>query len=154
MIDDDAMVTGSASITIDRPVAEVFEAVTDVTRMGEWSPECTGCRWLGTDSAAVGATFEGDNVAKAGPVKLKKWTTTSEVTTLAPNETFEFVSEGYTTWRYDFEERDGSTVVTEKYSYAPSKGWQHFLYETVMRRSSSMETGMQATLDRVKLALE
>ena len=33
------MTQGSASTTINRPAAEVFAAVADVTRMGEWSPE-------------------------------------------------------------------------------------------------------------------
>ncbi len=31
--------TGSASITIDRPVVDVFTAVSDTARMGEWSPD-------------------------------------------------------------------------------------------------------------------
>ena len=147
--------TGSASITIDRPVAEVFDAVTDIARMGEWSPECVACRWIdGVDGPAVGATFSGDNVAKAGPVTLKRWTTTSEVTGYEPEAVFEFVAEGYSTWRYEFEARGGSTVVTESFSFPPPAGVQKFLYETVMRRSTSMVKGMDATLERLKAALE
>jgi uncharacterized protein YndB with AHSA1/START domain len=147
--------TGSASITIDRPVAEVFEAVVDITRMGEWSPECVACRWAdGVDGPAVGATFNGDNVAKAGPITLKRWTTSSEITGYEPEALFEFVAEGYSTWRYEFEARDGSTVVTESFSFPPPTGVQKFLYETVMRRSASMVKGMDATLGRLKAALE
>ena len=147
--------TGSASITIDRPVAEVFEAVVDITRMGEWSPECVACRWAdGVDGPAVGATFNGDNVAKAGPITLKRWTTSSEITGYEPEALFEFVAEGYSTWRYEFEARDGSTVVTESFSFPPPTGVQKFLYETVMRRSASMVKGMDATLGRLKVALE
>jgi len=147
--------TGSASITIDRSVAEVFEAVVDITRMGEWSPECVACRWAeGVDGPAVGATFNGDNVAKAGPITLKRWTTSSEITGYEPEALFEFVAEGYSTWRYEFEARDGSTVVTESFSFPPPTGVQKFLYETVMRRSASMVKGMDATLGRLKAALE
>ncbi len=147
--------TGSASITIDRPVAEVFTAVSDITRMGEWSPECVACRWAdGVEGPAVGSKFSGDNVAKAGPVTLKKWTTTSEITACEPNTVFEFLAEGYSTWRYEFEDRDGSTVVTESFSFPPPEGVQKFLYETVMRRSKSMVKGMDATLGRLKAALE
>ncbi len=147
--------TGSASITIDRPVAEVFEAVVDITRMGEWSPECVACRWAdGVDGPTVGATFNGDNVAKAGPITLKRWTTSSEITGYEPGALFEFVAEGYSTWRYEFEARDGSTVVTESFSFPPPTGVQKFLYETVMRRSASMVKGMDATLGRLKVALE
>ena len=87
--------TGSASITIDRPVAEVFAAVSDITRMGEWSPECVACRWAdGVEGPAVGSKFSGDNVAKAGPITLKKWTTTSEITACEPNAVFEFWPRG------------------------------------------------------------
>lgn len=147
--------TGSASITIDRPVAEVFAAVSDITRMGEWSPECIACRWSdGVEGPAVGATFSGDNVATAGPITLKRWTTTSEVTRFEPDAVFEFVAEGHSTWRYEFEARDASTVVTESFSFPPPEGMQKFLYETVMRRSSSMVKGMDATLARIKAVLE
>ena len=59
--------TGSASVHIDRPPAEVWAAVTDVTRMGEWSPECVAARWVGgATGPAAGAVFEGDNEAKVG----------------------------------------------------------------------------------------
>ncbi len=72
--------------------------------MGEWSPECVACRWAdGVDGPAIGATFSGDNVAKAGPVTLKRWTTSSEITGYEPDELFEFIAEGYSTWRYEFE---------------------------------------------------
>ena len=71
-------VTRSATTTIAAPISAVFAAVTDVTRMGEWSPECVACRWVGDATGpAVGAKFEGDNVAAVGPITLKRWTTTS-----------------------------------------------------------------------------
>jgi hypothetical protein len=113
------------------------------------------CRWGdGVAGPAVGATFEGDNVAKIGPITAKRWTTTSEITAYEPNTLFEFVAEGYSTWRYEFEAREGSTVVTESFSFPPPAGVQKFVYETVMRRSTSMVKGMQATLERIKQALE
>ncbi len=147
--------TGSTSIVIDRPVGEVFAAVSDISRMGEWSPECVACRWAdGVDGPGVGAIFSGDNVAKVGPVTLKRWTTSSEVTSYEPDALFEFLAEGYTTWRYEFQAHDGSTVVTESFSFAPPKGVQKFVYETVVRRSSNMEKGMAATLGRLKATLE
>lgn len=149
------LLTGSASIVIDRPVAEVFAAVSDVARMGEWSPECVACRWSdGVAGPGVGATFSGDNVAKAGPVTLKRWTTTSEITCYEQDTLFEFVAEGYSTWRYEFEARGNSTSVTESFSFAAPTGVQRFLYETVMRRSTSMVKGMDDTLARIKQVLE
>ncbi len=148
-------VTGSATTSIAAPVSEVYAAVTDVTRMGEWSPECVACRWVG-DAAGptVGARFEGDNVATLGPITLKRWTTTSEVVDAEPNVSFEFVAEGYSTWRYDFAEKDGATIVIESFSHAPYIGWQKWVYGRLVNRRKMMITGMQATLGRIKQSLE
>ena len=149
------MLTSSTTTVIRRPAADVFAAVADITRMGEWSPECTAGRWVAPATGpALGAQFEGDNIAKVGPITLKKWTTTSEVTECVPNQVFEFFAEGYTTWRYEFVERDGSTSVTESCSYAPSEGWKKFAYETVLRRPQVVARGMEQTLARLKTALE
>ena len=149
------MVEGSASVVINRPVAEVFAAITDITRMGEWSPECVSGRWIAPAAGpAVGASFEGDNIAKLGPVTLKKWTTTSEVTACVENEVFEFSAEGYTTWRYDFKAEGESTTVTESFSYPQYEGFQKFLYVTIARRDKGLATAVQATLNRIKAVLE
>ena len=149
------MLTASTTTVIHRPAADVFSAVADITRRGEWSPECTAGRWVAPATGpALGAQFEGDNIAKVGPITLKKWTTTAEVTECVPNQVFEFFAEGYTTWRYEFVERDGSTSVTESCSYAPSEGWKKFAYETVLRRPQVVARGMEQTLARLKTALE
>ncbi len=148
------MPTGSALITIERPPEEVWAAIADVTRMGEWSPECIACRWVGGASApAVGAKFEGDNVAKVGGRTLKKWTTTSEVTASEPGSVFAFIAEGLTTWTYRFVAAGSGTAVTETFEYE-QKGVMGFVYERIMMRSKSMTKGMQRTLERVKAALE
>ena len=122
--------TGSATTTIIAPISEVYAAVTDVTRMGEWSPECTACRWIGDASGpAVGAEFAGDNVAALGPITLKRWTTTSKVIDAEPNVSFEFIAEGYSTW-------------------------QKWVYGRLLNRQEAMTKGMQLTLDRIKQSLE
>jgi len=150
-----ASVEGSASTLINRPASEVFTAIADVTRMGEWSPECTAGRWVSPATGpALGARFEGDNVATLGPLTLKRWTTTSEVTEYVPDEVFAFIVEGYTTWRYEFRDQEGATWVTESFSHPPHTGWQKFAYDTVARRPKAMVTGMQRTLDRVRDTLE
>jgi uncharacterized protein YndB with AHSA1/START domain len=148
-------VSGSATTTIHAPIGEVFAAVTDVTRMGEWSSECVAGRWVGdADGPAVGARFEGDNVAAVGPVTLKRWTTTSEVTELEPDAVFEFVAERHTTWRYEFVESADGTVVTESFSHPPYVGWQKWVYGRLANRRRAMTAGMQSTLDRLQRALE
>jgi len=146
---------GSASVDINRAPAVVFEAIADVTRMGEWSPECISGRWAGgATGPAVGAKFEGDNRIALLGITLKKWTTTSEVTACVPGEVFEFVSEGYTTWTYRLEPSPGGTKVTESYTYASQSGMQKFAYETLARRPAILKRGMQRTLERIKTSVE
>ena len=89
-----------------------------------------------------------------GPVTLKRWTTTSEVTGYEPDAMFEFIAEGYSTWRYEFTDHDGSTLVTESFSFPPPTGLRKFVQETLLRRSTGMVKGMDATLQRLKAALE
>jgi hypothetical protein len=152
---DDNAVHGSATAVINRPAAEVFAAISDITRMGEWSPECVAGRWVAPATGPeVGAVFEGDNVAAVGPVTLKKWTTSSKVTACEPGVVFEFVAEEYTTWRYEMTEQDGTTTVTESFGFPPYEGWQRFVYSTLMRRDRSMAKGMDKTLARIKASLE
>jgi len=149
------MPQGSASIVVNRQPAEVFQALADVTRMGDWSPECTGGRWIDPATGpAVGATFEGDNVAKAGPITLKSWTTTSEITEYEPDRIIEFLAAGQTTWRYELEDRDGATSVTESFSHDPYQGWQKWVYGVLAQREKAMVKGMQRTLARLKATLE
>jgi len=148
------MSIGSVSITIDRPAAEVWAAIADITRMGDWSPECIAGRWAdGATGPAVGATFEGDNVARIAGRTIKRWTTTSQVTACEPGVCFEFVAEGYTTWRYELEPVGSGTRVTESFNYT-AKGFQGFVYDRLLMRPKAMTKGMQRTLERIKAALE
>ena len=149
------MSSGSAQITINRPPLEVWSAIADVTRMGDWSPECIAGRWVGDATGpAVGANFEGDNIATIAGRTVKKWTTTSKVTACEPGAIFEFIAEGYTTWRYDFAPAgDDSTSVTESFEYT-AKGFMGFVYDKVLFRPRAMTKGMNSTLERVKKTLE
>ena len=58
--------TGHVDIVVDAPIDAVWNVVTDVTRVGEWSHECRRVEWLdGATEAAPGVRFRGTN--KAGP---------------------------------------------------------------------------------------
>ena len=148
------MSQATSSLSISRPPDVVWSAIADITRMGEWSPECVACRWIGDATApAVGASFEGDNVAKLAGRTVKKWTTCSQITACEPGKVFEFVAEGVTTWRYELVPDGDSTTVTESFRYT-NGGLQHFIYDTILRRPAVMTKGMQRTLERIKTAVE
>lgn len=148
-------VEGTASIVVERAPAEVWAAVAEVNRIGEWSPENTAARWIaGAEGPAVGARFEGDNEAKAGPVTLKRWTTTSEVTECEPGKVFEFVAEDFTRWRFEFDPVGDATKVTESFSHPQYGRLQRFVYNLAGSRQRAMVKGMETTLARLKAALE
>ena len=148
------MSQGTASVVVNPRPDDVWAAIADVTRMGEWSPECVAGRWIGGATAAVvGARFEGDNVAMVAGRTVKKWTTTSAISACEPGRLFEFVAEGYTTWRYELQPEGDNTRVTESFSYEPT-GLQRFFYDTLLHRPHSMTKGMDRTLATMKATLE
>jgi len=148
------MSKGTASVVINRRPDDVWAAIADVTRMGDWSPECIAGRWVdGATEAMDGARFEGDNVAMVAGRTVKKWTTTSVVSACEPGRLFEFIAEDYTTWRYELRPEGDHTRVTESFSYEP-KGLQGFYYNALLNRPRSMTKGMNRTLATVKAKLE
>src|SRR5436190_12858062 len=110
--------TGRASVHVNASPDELYALVSDVTRMGEWSPETVRCRWLdGATGPAVGARFKGSN--RRG---IMHWSTKPRVTAADPGREFAFVAglmispREMTKWCYQFEPApDGGTNVTESF---------------------------------------
>lgn len=134
----------------------VYAAISDVTRMGEWSEECHACEWHeGFDGPAVGATFDGHN--RNGE---HEWTTQGRVVEAEPGKAFTFECSmydfHYATWGYRIEPTASGSRVTE---------WSEDLRpESAMEMSQQMsgvadrtarnrET-MSTTLERLAAALE
>ena len=136
---------GQVTIHINAPAETVFALVSDVTRMGEWSPETTGAQWVdGATGPGVGVKFRGTN--KMGPFK---WSTTPTITEFVPGKLFAFDAGG-TIWRYSFTESDGGTSVTESFRVESNLSK---LY-TIGPRRGMLIRGMQQTLERLKRAAE
>ena len=109
--------TGSVTRDIAADPAVVWNAISDITRMGEWSPECHRCEWQeGFNGPAVGARFDGYN--RNGD---KEWKTHAEIVRCEPGVAFHFKAMigrsdfHFATWRYDLEPIDGGTRVTESW---------------------------------------
>ncbi|CAL9331282.1 MULTISPECIES: SRPBCC family protein [Streptomyces] len=80
----------TAQVRIGAPATEVYRMVSDITRMGEWSPECFGGRWVEGTPGRAGARFHGFN--REGQAV---WTSESQV--VAADEGREF---GFTVLRF------------------------------------------------------
>ena len=136
---------GQVTVHINAPADVVFPLVSDVTRMGDWSPETTKCEWVdGATGPVVGAKFRGTN-----KLWFYKWSTTPTITAFEPNRIFAFDAGG-TVWTYSFTDADGGTSVTESFRVESTISK---LY-TVPPRRNQMITGMQRTLERLKSAAE
>ena len=106
----------SVSIDIAAPPDRVYELVSDITRMGEWSPECYRCAWTkGATGPAVGARFKAKNKGGRGP----SWFNTPTVTAADPGNEFAFNRSGpgigSYTWRYVLEPTPTGTKLTESF---------------------------------------
>ena len=144
---------------IAAPAETVFAAITDITRMGEWSPENYACEWdEGFSGPEIGATYIGHN-RNGG----NEWTTGSKITELVPGERFFFDCISRTTkdfvfakWGYAIEATDAGCTVTEY--------WQDLRPESALERSAQVsgvadrvaynKAGMEQTLERLAAACE
>ncbi|WP_435200951.1 SRPBCC family protein [Janibacter sp. GS2] len=162
--------TVSDTITIAVTPRTAWEAVSDVTQMGRWSPENTGAQ-IGPEHEragaplAVGTPFVGTN--KRGPAR---WSTQCTVTAADPGERFAFrvhrigprrpvVPGRIATWEYRFEEVDGGTRVTE--TWTDDRPWPDALARVFDAAVTGGETfadfqqrNIRRTLERLRSQLE
>ena len=108
-----------ADLVVERHVEAspdaLYALVSDVTRMGDWSPETTSCRWLGGSiGPTAGARFRGNN--RKG---WRRWSTTCTVVEATPGKRFAFdvVVAGVPIahWAYEFTAEGGGCRVAESW---------------------------------------
>jgi uncharacterized protein YndB with AHSA1/START domain len=147
-------------IEISRGIAampeDVYAAISDVTRMGEWSEECFACEWHeGFDSPVVGATFDGHN--RNGD---KTWTTQGKVIEADPGRAFAFecsmMDFHYSTWGYRIEPTgDGCTVTEWNEDLRPESAMEFSKQVSgINDRTERNRQTMSQTLERLCAALE
>lgn len=149
--------SGQVSIHIDAPPEQVYDLVTDVTRMGEWSPETHRCKWVDGGGPAVGARFKGYN--RRGRAR---WSNTPEVIAAEPGVEFGFrravVHCGVCDWRYRMEPDGAGTTLTESYEVTKPEwaitNWFNGLVLGVEDRDADLMEGMRTTLARINEAAE
>ena len=143
---------GSVTVRMAASPEIVWDLVSDVTRIGEFSPETFEAVWLGgATGPAVGAKFKGH--VKRNGVGPTYWTV-CQVTACVPGEHFEFAvifhGETANRWGYRLKAVDGGTEVTE--SFAMPKNALSRIYWTLLgwHRSRANQRGMRQTLERIR----
>ncbi len=145
--------TLEASIEIAATPQDVWTIVSDLERMGEWSPQCRKMR-------VSGEVREGTKTFNINRKGLLVWPTTSKVIRFEPNKAIAFrINENRSIWSYTLEPTETGTRVVERRE-APTGTSQlsQFLIKTVLGGADAFETemiaGMNATLTRIKSEAE
>lgn len=146
----------SSSIDIAAPPAAVWAVVSDLRRMGEWSPQCRRMVIRGKDKTVrVGTRTV--NLNRRGPLF---WPTRSKVTEFVPERRLAFrIAENGTTWVYELEPTASGTRVTES-RLAPHgvSAVSNLLTQKVLGGTESFEDelleGIDQTLQRIKTEAE
>jgi len=101
-----------ASIDIQASPEAVYDLISNLPRMGQWSPENIGGEWQNGGSGKVGDRFLGHN--RAGE---RAWSVPVMVTVAERGRCFEFVTHPddgpYVRWTYRLEPSGAGTQVTE-----------------------------------------
>ena len=146
----------TATCEINASAEQVWKMVSDLPRMGEWSPENEGGVWLkGADGPKEGVKFRGTN--RQGK---RRWKTIATIIDVEPGRklTFRITVMGIpdSEWSYDFEPTDGGCHVTESWT-DQRPGWFKpltSLVSGVSDRETHNRAGMEQTLEALKAAAE
>ncbi len=112
-------------VVVDKDQRAMWDLVTDVVRIGEFSPECVGAAWVDGSTAEPGGRFEAYNEFSAG----FKSTVTCVVTEARRPDVFEWIvldpsllpERPGSIWRYELAPGDapGRTKVAHRFVHGP-----------------------------------
>jgi uncharacterized protein YndB with AHSA1/START domain len=146
-------IEGQDTVQVDAPPEKVWSLVSDVTRMGEWSPETVKGEWIdGASTPVVGARFKGSN--KRG---ILRWSTKCTVVACEPGKEFSFVvgtpEKPATRWSYRLAPAGGGTEVTESFE-SVEYPWYFKVVTPPTRARRNLEEGVKKTLANLKSVAE
>lgn len=142
-----------AEIDIDAPVSTVWGLISDLSRMPEWSPQCTKMNLKGPLQPGTRTT----NWNKRG---FLVWPTRCTITEVIPQEKLAFrVDDNRTVWSYELQPTDsGTRVIESRHAENGTSAISSFLVRTVMGGVPNFENelvdGMKVSLGRIKAAAE
>ncbi len=147
---------GSVTVHMKAPAAKIWELVSDVTRIGEYSPETFEAEWLdGATGPKVGAHFRG-HVKRNGRGPIY-WTNCTVVRSV-PDQEFAFevnFKENKTNeWSYQIAPSGDGADVTESFTLPNTLPMRLYWALFGWARSKTNRDGMQTTLMRIKAEVE
>lgn len=141
-------------VEVDATVQQVWEVISDVTRIGEWSHECHSARWLDHARGIVpGARFRGRN--RAG---WARWSRTSEIVTVDPPCEIVWrtvptrLFPDSTQWRIRLEPREGRTLITQSFTVLRAPWLLDRLYARLIPAHQDRDARLAEDLARIGAA--
>src|SRR3954453_17893057 len=148
---------GDVTVHMNAGMDKVWDLVTDVTRIGEFSPETFEAEWIkGADGPAVGAWFRGHvKRNQRGPT----YWTQCKVTVCEPNRAFEFAvmmskDRSVNNWGYRLGPGNNGTDVNAYFRLTENPGTRIYGALLGRLRGRTNENGMRTTLERIKAVVE
>jgi hypothetical protein len=144
------------TVWMDASPDQVWDLVSDVTRIGEFSPETFEGKWTrGSAGPEVGAFFAGH--VKRNGVGPTYWSP-CRVTACEPGRLFEFAvgtdAITITNWGYRLTPSRGGTDVTEYFRLEASLPMKAYWLLFGPLRGRTNRAGMRTTLERMKAVVE
>lgn len=142
-----------AAVDIIAPPERVWQIVTDLDRMPEFSPTTRRMKALGTPKVGTW-TINWNKVGR------RVWPTSSRIISYEPEREFAFrMNENGITWRYIFEPTATGTRLTQLRDVSAGVRWVprkaiNLLFGGEAAFESDLIDGMKTTLARIKAAAE
>jgi hypothetical protein len=133
------------------PPEAVWQVLTDVTRVGEWSHECHSAAWLdGSTHAAIGARFRGSN--RAGSAR---WSRPCTIYLCNASSEFGYRTQGgrlmrdSTEWYFALEPEDGGTHIIQRYRIRSLAAWADRLGWLIIPAHHDRRAALERDLERL-----
>lgn len=149
------------SVRIAGPVERVWELVTDIDRMTEFSPELVKVEWLdGATGPAVGARFAGKS-----RIDSFEWTRNCTITEFRPPHVFAWeVYDGadelpQSRWWFELTPDGDGTLLTQRFAHVPdgrstvrlmAEAEPDAAEDTIDERAVMLIAGMRRTLEAIR----
>jgi uncharacterized protein YndB with AHSA1/START domain len=142
-----------AHVDIDAPMATVWELISDLRRMSQWSPQC---RWM----KPFGPVRPGTRTLNLNRRKRMFWPTTCTVVEVVPDRRLAFrVDTNNTIWTYELEPSgQGTRLVESRHAENGVTAFSNLSVNALFGGTTNFERelldGMNISLARIKAAAE
>jgi Polyketide cyclase / dehydrase and lipid transport len=150
------LTTDHAETVIDADAETLYDMVSQLPRIGEWSPECEAVEWADDVATPVaGSRFVGHNAV--GPGRRIRYSRRGRVLAADRGREFAFATEEGgregTIWRYRFDSQSNGTRVIESYTVEWLPWWARIL-DVPLNRHKELVENMRTTLENLKASAE